>query len=71
VDLATRDGPSGCWQWRETTDADGRFCLQAREACRYLATVHYQVQQADAGFHNSLQVDSTLSLMALKQDLKR
>ena len=68
IDLACKDGPGGRRQWQDTTDAEGRFCLLAREAGRYLVTARYHVQQRDAEFHNSLQIATTLSLMVLKKE---
>lgn len=67
IELACKDGPGGRRQGQKTTDADGRFCLLAREAGRYLVTARYQVQQEGAKLQSSLQIATTLSLMVLNK----
>ncbi len=71
VDLVCKGGPGGRRQWQETTDAEGRFGLLAREAGRYLVTARYHIEQGDAEFQNSLQIATTLSLMVLKKERQR
>ena len=68
IDLACAGGTGGCRQWREVTDEEGRFILRLTEACRYLITARYQLQQRDENFQNNMQFDTTLSLMVLKQE---